>query len=408
MKILIINVCGQSGSTGRIISILKRGYEEMGHKTIVCYGSRREKINEPNYFKITKPIESYLSAFSYRLLGYQGLFLSKPTRILKSIIEKEKPNIVQLLNIHGYYLDEFKLLEFLSRSNIPTVFSMMDEYAYMGKCMFSYDCNKFIEGCKHCPRKKDYPSSLFFDRSEYYFKKKSEIYDSFNKLIFTGVPWVVYRAKQSKLLRDRVVEIVNEPIDLDKYYYPQDSTDIRKELGISENSIVVMTVAPLSSPRKGGKFFLDLCDNMHGKEGYTFVYVGYDTDVYKAPKSLIKIPYVSSKERLAKLICMADVLVSTTLSDTIPNTCIIALGCGTPICGFDISGLSFIGINNQKIVKLVKPFDLAALEKAVMSFTKKNTDVICECRNAVYSDYSPSNVTKSYIRLFKRIVGEGC
>ena len=101
MKILIINVCGQSGSTGRIISILKRGYEEMGHKTIVCYGSRREKINEPNYIKITKPIESYLSAFSYRLLGYQGLFLSKPTRILKSIIEKEKPNIVQLLNIHG-------------------------------------------------------------------------------------------------------------------------------------------------------------------------------------------------------------------------------------------------------------------------------------------------------------------
>lgn len=406
MKIVIINVCAQYGSTGKIVSILKHGYEVLGHKAIVCYGSRKEKINEPNYFKVTTPVESFLSAFIYRLLGYQGFFLSRATKRLKSIIKKEKPDVVQLLLIHGYYLDEFKLLSFLAESNIPTVYSMMDEYAYMGKCAFSYDCNKFIDGCNQCKRISDYPKSQFFDRSTYFFNKKNNAYDAFNNIIFTGVPWVVSRAKQSKLLRRRAVEVVNEPIDLEKYYYPQDATAIRKELGIPESNKVIMTVAPLSSPRKGGKYFLELSESMMNKPGYSFVYVGYDTDKYKTPKSLIKIPYVNSMKRLAELFCLADVLVSTTLSDTIPNTCIIALGCGTPVCGFDISGLSFIGIENKQLVQLVKPFDIKALEEAVMSFSKKDDNIIKLCREAVYSDYSPNYVVQSYLTIFEKLLNK--
>lgn len=405
MKILLINVCAQNGSTGKIVSILKSGYEELGHKAIVCYGSRKEKINEPNYYKVTKSFESYLSAFFYRLFGFQGVFLSKATQRLISIIKKESPDVVQLLNIHGYYLDEFKLLSFLAETNIPTVYSMMDEYAYMGKCMFSYECNQFIEGCHHCMRIKDYPTSLFFDRSSYYFRKKERVYDIFTSIVFTGVPWVVSRAKLSKLLRNKDVRIVNEPIDLDNYFYPQDASAIRNELGIPQDNIVVLMVASLSAPRKGGKYFLDLCRQMGNKEGYSFIYVGYDTDEYEAPSNLIKIPYVSSLKRLAEFFCLADVFVNTTLSDTIPNACINALGCGTPICGFDLSGLSFIGIDNEQLVKLVKPFDINELEKAVLSFPKKEEDIIKKCRNSVYSDYNPINIVKSYIKIFDELVG---
>ena len=403
MKILIINVCAQSGSTGRIASILKRGYELMGHKAIVCYGSRKETIDEPNYIKVTKPIESYLSALSYRLLGYQGLFLFRSTKLLISIIKKEKPDIVQLLNIHGYYLDEFKLLNYLSNNNIPTVYSMMDEYAYMGKCVFSYDCIKFMDVCNNCKLKREYPSSLIYDRSSYYFKKKHQTYNMFSNIVFTGVPWVVSRAKQSKLLRDKKIEIVNEPIDLDKYFFPQDVDWLRKELKIPVENIVVLTVAVLSSPRKGGKYFLDLCKRMENKNGYSFVYVGYDTDEYEAPANIIKIPYVSSLERLAQLFSLADVFVSTTLSDTIPNACIDALGCGTPVCGFDISGLSFIGIEDKALVKLVKPFDMNSLVDSVCSFSKKDASLIRKCRESVYYDYSPNKVVDDYIEIFNKI-----
>ena len=403
MKILIVNICAQYGSTGRIATILKRGYEDKGHKVIICYGSRKESIEELGYFKLTKRIESFLSALYYRIFGYQGVFLSRPTNRLLSIIKEEKPDVVQLLNIHGYYIDEFKLLSFLAESSIPTVYSMMDEYAYMGKCVFSYDCDKFKNECSDCKLKKGYPTSLFFDRSSYYFKKKNQVYNSFKNIVFTGVPWVVSRAKLSKLLRDKDVRIVNEPIDLDNYFYPQDATELRKGLSIPKGNIVVLTVAVLSSPRKGGKYFLELCRQMGNKEGYSFVYVGYDTDEYEAPANIIKIPYVSSMKRLAELFSLADVFVSTTLSDTIPNACINALGCGTPICGFDLSGLSFIGIEDTNIARLVEPFNITALEEAVSSFSKKSTALIKKCRDSVYYDYSPDKVVSDYIKIFESI-----
>lgn len=403
MKILIVNICAKYGSTGQIVSILKHGYEKNKHKTIVCYGSRTETIKQKGYYKLPNIIESYLSASFYRFFGYQGLFLKRPTNRLLSIIRKESPDIVQLLNIHGYYLDEFKLLSYLAKSGIPTIYSMMDEYAYMGKCVFSYDCEKFKKECKDCRLIKEYPTSLYFDRSSYYFNKKGLVYDSFKNIVFTGVPWVVSRAKQSKLLRDKDIRIVNEPIDLDNYFYPQDATELRKELSIPKDNIVVLTVAVLSSPRKGGKYFLDLCMRMGKKQGYSFVYVGYDTDKYEAPSNLIKIPYVSSMKRLAELFSLADVFVSTTLSDTIPNACIDALGCGTPVCGFDISGLSFIGIKEPTLVKLVPPFDIEALENAVCSFSRKDSTIIKKCRDSVYYDYSPEKVVGDYLEIFESI-----
>ena len=142
---------------------------------------------------------------------------------------------------------------------------------------------------------------------------------------------------------------------------------------------------------------------MGNKEGYSFVYVGYDTDEYETPDNIIKIPYVSSMKRLAELFSLADVFVSTTLSDTIPNACINALGCGTPICGFDLSGLSFIGIKDTSIARLVEPFNITALEEAVSSFSKKDSALIKKCRDSVYYDYSPDKVVSDYIRIFESI-----
>lgn len=404
MRIFIVNICANHGSTGKIASILKDGYEKNGHEVKCFYGSRNEVSSDIRDFKITRPYESYISAYIQGLTGYSGVFLGRATNRLINIIEKETPDVVQLLNIHGFYLDEYKLLRYLAAKQIPVVYSMMDEYAYMGICAFSYDCNKFKSCCGKCPVKKNFPSrSYIFDRSRYYFQKKRKCYSQFTNLHFAAVPWVVWRSKQSALLKNEDVRNVNEPIDLDKYFLPQDVSNIRKELSIPEHNIVVLTVAMLSSPRKGGKYFLDLCRQMGNKKGYSFIYVGFDTNEYDAPSNLIKISYVSSMKRLAELFSLADVFVSTTLSDTIPNACINALGCGTPICGFDLSGLSFIGIKDTSIARLVEPFNISALEEAVSSFSKKDSALIKKCRDSVYYDYSPDKVVSDYIRIFESI-----
>lgn len=404
MKICIINISSRKGSTGRIVQILKNGYKNKGHDVFCIFGARDEKEESSDEYKIVKGYESKIAALTQRLTGYQGYGLACATRKAIGIIKREKPDVVQLLNIHGYYIDEVRLLEYLASNKIPVVYSMMDEYAYMGKCAFSYECEKFKDQCQKCPKIKDYPASLIFDRSTYYQNKKYKLYNSIHNIVFAAVPWVVWRAKQSRLLSGRQIETINEPIDLDSYFYPHNPENIRKELGIPEGNKVIMTATVLSSQRKGGRYFLQLCTILKDVPDVSFVYIGYNTEKYQNehPDTMIKIPYVNSLDRLASLLSVADVFVCTSLSDTIPNACINALGCGTPVCGFDISGLSFIGIDDPELVKLVKPFDVDMLANTILSFNKKNENIIAKARSSVYENYNPNTIVNKYLELFNR------
>ena len=405
MNIALVNTVAQFGSTGKIVSILKEGYEKRGHNVVCYYGSRGENDKRSGLVKITRQSESYLSALAYRLTGSQGVFLSRATKRLIRSLERQKPDVVHLMNIHGYYLDEFYLLRYLADKGIPVIYSMMDEYAYMGKCPFSYDCEKFKVECKACPNKRtQYPVSWFFDRTQYYFHAKEKAYNAFSNITFVGTPWVIWRAKQSALLKNRELAIINEPIDLDTYFYPKDVTALRAELAIPEENIVVLAIATLSSYNKGGVHFLHLFERMKELKGYSFVYVGYDTDKYGRYDGLIKIPYVSSLEKLSEYCCLADVLVSTTMSDTIPNAAINALGSGTPVCGFDCGGLSFIGINDEEVVKLTPIYDIDTLENSVLKIHKKTPELVRKCRESVYDDYCPNTVVSQYIELMNKIV----
>lgn len=405
MNIVLINTVAEYGSTGKIVTILKNGYASCGHRVVCYYGSRGENDKRDGFVKITQQREAYFSALAYRITGYQGLFLSRATARLIRALEQQKPDVVHLMNIHGYYLDEFKLLRYLADKSVPVVYSMMDEYAYMGKCPFSYDCEKFKTECGTCPNKRtQYPVSWLFDRTKYYFRAKEKAYNAFSNITFVGTPWVIWRAKQSALLKNRNLAIINEPIDLDTYFYPKDVTALREELGIPEENIVILAIATLSSYNKGGVYFLHLFERMKEKKGYSFVYVGYDTEKYGSYEGLIKIPYVSSLEKLSEYCSLADVLVSTTMSDTIPNAAINALGSGTPVCGFDCGGLSFIGINDEEVVKLTPIYDIDALEKSVLKKHKKTPELVHKCRESVYDDYCPHTVVSQYIELMKKII----
>ena len=57
------------------------------------------------------------------------------------------PDIVILLNVHGYYLNENSLFEYLGDADIPVLNIMPDEYPFLGKCCFSFDCTKYETKC---------------------------------------------------------------------------------------------------------------------------------------------------------------------------------------------------------------------------------------------------------------------
>ena len=402
MKILIITAAAQRGSIGKIVTTLSKGYLNAGHEVRICYGHYLEDIENDIYKKITSNLEFKLSALLSRITGYEGIFNLLSTRKLIKNIQEFKPDIVQIFNLHAYYINGFKVLRYLKANKIHTVYCMMDEYAFLGKCAFSYNCENYKTECHNCPNWRDYPKSLFFNHAKEIYKWKKEIYKDFKTLHFVGGVGLYKKATEAPLLKNFNIVPIDEPQDFDSLFYPRDVSNLRIKLGIPENNIVVLCVASLKKSRKGGPDFIKLCKKMEGINGYSFVLVGYDNENYKIPDNMIAIPYVSSSDELAEYYSLGDVLFFGSYADTTPNTILQAMGCGTPVICYDIEGVSCLQ-NDESVFQLVKSGDIDAAKYRLLQIRKKNNKTIVNSRNNVYKQFSSKEIVEKYLYLFNSI-----
>lgn len=403
MKVLIINACWEGASTGKIAYGLFDLLNKNGHESKLLYGMGKIKSSDPNVIKVNPSIEPKIHYRVNLITGYHGRFAPIALRRTKKIIKEFKPDIVQLYNMHGYYMNIYGLFDFLKKRNIPIVYGMLDEYPYLGYCCYSYDCDQFMTGCHNCELdlKGRHLKSLFFNRAEETVKLKEKSYD-YDKIVFTGPQWVVNRAKSSYLLKDKDIRTVDEYIDTDHTFVIKSVDELRKKHNIDNDKIVVLNVGPFSDKRKGVEYYLNVARIMNDP-AYVFINVGYDGELDHLPPNFIPVPYVSNQNELADYYSMADVLVCTSFADTMPNVCLDALACGTPVVGFDISGVPYVA--TEPFGKFVEPGNVSKLAEAIIEFGKKNEKMKNECREYALSRYSPqkyySDMTSIYEEMLK-------
>ena len=123
MKILQVNNVYNNGSTGKIVHDIHVSLQQRGDQSIVCYG-RGEKIVEHDIYKTSSELEAKLNNLRSRLGGlqYGGSFIA--TRRLIKIIKSEKPDVVHLHCINGFFVNIYRLLNFLKTNDIPTVLTL--------------------------------------------------------------------------------------------------------------------------------------------------------------------------------------------------------------------------------------------------------------------------------------------
>ncbi len=385
MRALIINSVCKNGSTGKIAYNLHLFIKEKGHESIVCYGRGNCYPDEEDLFKIDTDFEVYAHAALARLTGLQGFFSNIATNNLLRLIHNYKPDAVFLLNLHGYYLNEFCLLGYLKKNKIRTIYVMMDEYPFLGKCCYSYDCEKYRTQCEKCPRVSDYPKSLFFDQSRRIFAKKAQIYKEYSNIVFISAPYVISIARQSALIGDKRLIEIDTGIDLDNTFYIRATDELREYLRIPVDNKIILNVAKSSDERKGVEYFFSASELLIN-EKISFINVGFNCEAKDCPQNVIPIRYVKDQDELATYYSLADLLVCTSLADAMPNVCLEALGCGTPICGFNISGTPYVA--SQEFGEFVRPRDINALAISIMN-TPIKTKVRAEaCRKYAQSRYS--------------------
>ena len=387
-KVAIINSVYEYGSTGALTKQLFEYGKANGYETFVFYG-RGAKVADSHVVRIDLSIEWRVHKVLTLLTGYQGVFSNRATRKLINRLKKEKINKVILLNLHGYYLNEKKLLDFLKQNKITTAYVTPDEYAGLGKCCYCRDCEQYKTECVKCPYIGDYPRSLFFDRASAIFKRKKEAYDGFNTITLLGPETNLAKFRESALVSDKPMKRVSWGIDLGLYKYEIDET-LYGKYGIPRDKVIVLTVANYSNLRKGVKtYFFELAKILQDS-GYHFINVGYDGDLKAEdiPKNMTTIGYMSDQKELAHLYALSDLYLLASTADTMPISCLISFACETPVCCFYVSGMKFLADRNNPAVRFCDEVSLESLKKVVLSAKKKDVETRGACRRLAEDEYS--------------------
>lgn len=364
MKIFQINtVCG-IGSTGRIAVDISHVLEKAGHESCIAYG-RGGAPKDVESYRIDSAWEVYAHAFFSRLTDRQGLYSTAATKRLIQKIKEYNPDIIHLHNIHGYYLNYDVLFRFLSAYNKPVVWTLHDCWPFTGHCAY-FDfvhCDKWKEGCYHCPQKSSYPASCFLDRSRKNYDLKKALFTKVEKLcIVTPSHWLAGLVKES-FLGKYPVKVIHNGIDL--HIFKPTSSNFRRENGLEGYKIILGVASPWT-PRKGLSDFIKLSKMMDDHTRIVLVGLS-DRQIKKLPPHIIGIKRTNNPQELAGLYTTADVFFNPTYEDNYPTTNLESLACGTPVVTYNTGGSpESVGENGAVVDK----GDIEASWDSINNFSK--------------------------------------
>ncbi len=395
MKIAQINTVTGTGSIGRITVGLYHVAKNNGDEPVIFYG-RREAPQGIRTIKFGDLIGFVFHVLRGLLLGKSGFGSKRETAKLIRELEKEKPDLIHLHNLHGFYLNIEMLFTYIKTKNIPIVWTLHDCWPMTGHCAyFDYvACEKWKKECFDCVQQRSaYPYSLLFDRSGENHRKKKEIFTGVkNMQIVTPSKWLADIVAQS-YLKEYPVSVIPNGIDLSIFKPVSEKKSDHK---------VIMGVANIWEKRKGLHFFEQLSWLLPEDRSVLLVGVSkkQQREMQKKeaagslPKGKIRtITRTDNQKQLADLYAQADVYVNTTLEDNFPTTNLEALASGTGVITFDTGG-SPEALTPECGVVIPKG-DINALYQAIMTM-KAEPDA---CRKRA-QEYSMNDRFYEYIQLY--------
>lgn len=397
MKILQVNCVYKKGSTGKITFDLHKGLLDEGIDSVVCYG-RGSLIKEDYVYKICSEWYSRLNNALSRISGvmYGGCYLS--TNKVISIIKKEKPDVVHLQCINGYFVNIYRLVDWLKVNHIRTVLTLHAEFMYTGGCGYAIECKQWCnpKGCGQsikCPRWRSETGSMFFDGTSKMWKKMKDAFEGFDEnLLITSVsPWLMNRAKSSLILGNKRHKVVYNGLDT-SVFHPYIRT--------KNDTPTVFHASPafIDDPThiKGGYYILELAKRM---PNVNFVIAGNHTINGEVPNNVTLLGSVMNQARLAKLYSDADLTVIASKRETFSMICAESLCCGTPIVGFKAGAPEQISLSEYS--EFVEYGDIDGLESVVKKWLDKPKS--CEIAKNAAIVYDKKVMVQRYIDLYIKL-----
>lgn len=314
---------------------IQKEAKKNGYEAYSFYG--RGKPSNKNCFKIGNKLDIYWNVFLTRFFDKHGYGSKRATRRLVKRIKQINPSIIQIHNIHGYYLNLEILFNYLKEANIPVVWTLHDCWPFTGHCAHftTIECEKWRNHCDNCPQIRSYPASWLIDNSFKQFELKKELFTGIKNLtVVTPSNWLREEAKKS-FFKCKNVIMINNCIDT-SIFKPIKDDNIKKRYDIPENKKIVLGVSSNWTKEKGIEYFINLANEINENDEFVVVIVGLTKKQIKSmPKNIIGIQKIEKIEELVKIYSVADVFFNPSIQETFSMVTLEAMACGVPCVVFN-------------------------------------------------------------------------
>ncbi len=389
--LLQINTVVNTGSTGRIAEEIGKIAISRGWKSYIAYG-RGKPQSESQLIRIGNDWDMYSHILQSRLFDNHGLASKNATEKFIKQIERIKPDVIHLHNIHGYYLNYEILFQYFAHIDTPIIWTLHDSWALTGHCA-CYECADFDADCKSCHYIHSYPKSLFLSRSKKNKENKKKVFTSVNRMtIVTVSKWLESCVKKTFLNKYPIKTIYNG-ID----------TQIYRPLPyLKQNVKTLLSVANIWSERKGLKDIIALREHLPFE--YQIILIGLSKkQIQNLPPGITGIPRTDSQLELARYYSNADVVLSLSTYETFGLTVAESLACGTPVVVYNITSPPELVTND--IGRVVNIHDIEGVKSAIIDLCNTEKEYwVNTCRSKAIKLYNESCNYLQYFNLYKACI----
>ena len=289
----------------------------------------------------------------------------------------------------------------------PIVFTLHDVWPLTGGCHCNLDCVNWKTGCQKCPQiSKSVPN--FLSASTNWVNKKESIKEIRKLAVAAPSNWIASMAKESPIFTGREIRVVPNCVD-SRIFQPADRVSNKRNLGLDLKKFHLLFVVSgdVSQYHKGFDLFEKVVDRLletHLESKLEIIIVGKSVDVQKSKWSN-RTKYfgeIDSQEKMRDIYLAADLMISTSRQDNLPNTLIEAIFCGIPVIAFDIGGIKDIvtpGLNGS----LIEMGNIAEFASTIEKLSSQQSNP-----QLIYSDaklkFSYSNSAQKYIDLYNNLL----